>query len=49
MSIKFAPYLHQKSVNWASNMVYYLCFGADFISFMNSNAKFAPKIAPNSS
>ena len=28
MCIKFAPYLHQKSANWALNMVLCWCYGA---------------------
>ena len=28
MSIKFAPYLHKKSANWALNMMLFECFGA---------------------
>ena len=28
MRIKSAPYLQQKGVNWALDMVFFLCFGA---------------------
>ena len=29
MCIKFAYFFHQKSANWALNMVHFLCFLAD--------------------
>ena len=37
MCIKSAPYLLQKSANWALNRVFFWCFGADVVYYINSS------------